>query len=107
MGRKVSHSGWERNLLEKIDQHIRLRRYRLSRHAMERLRARSLELHDLVSILRRGFHEESKSVFNIKMQTWNYAIRGKTLDGVDARVVIAFEKDMIIITAIRLTNRKK
>lgn len=74
---------------------------------LERLKQRALELRDVVYVLEHGYHEEEKTLFNMKMQCWNYAIRGKTVDEVEARVIVAFEKDMIIITAIRLTKRKK
>lgn len=99
--------GWDSNLLEKVRRHIALNRYRFTRHTLDRLKQRSFELHDVIYVLSSGFHEEEKTLFNTQSQSWNYAIRGKTLDGTDARVIVAFEKDMIIITAIRLTKRKK
>lgn len=60
-----------------------------------------------MEVLRNGFHEKEKTLFNNKFQTWNYAIRGKAVDGEDVRVILAFEKDMIIITAIRLPRKNK
>ena len=36
-------------------------------------------------------------------QTWNYAIRGKTLDEIDARIIIAFDDlGMMIITVMHV-----
>jgi len=33
---------------------------------------------------------------------WKYAIRGKTLDGINLRTIVAFEKELVIITVMRL-----
>jgi hypothetical protein len=33
---------------------------------------------------------------------WRYAIRGKTLDGINLRIIVAFEKEMVIITVMSL-----
>ncbi len=79
----------------------------MTEHAISRQKLRSLKLPDIVEVLRNGFHEKDKTLFSNKFQTWNYAIRGKAVDGGDVRVIVAFEKDMIIITAIRLPRRSK
>lgn len=79
----------------------------MTEHAISRQKLRSLKLPDIVEVLRNGFHEKDKTLFSHKFQTWNYAIRGKAIDGGDVRVIVAFEKDMIIITAIRLPRRNK
>jgi hypothetical protein len=100
-------SDWPDNLMEDIKRHIALKRYRFTKHVLDRLKHRSFELLDVVYVLNNGYHEREKTVFNNKLQMWNYAIRGKTLDGTDTRVVIAFEKNMIIVTVIRLSKRKK
>jgi len=101
-----NESDWIDKLLDKIKQRIEQRSYRLSDHVIKRQSQRSFELPDLIHVLMNGFHEECKTLFSNKFQCWNYAIRGKTLDGTEARVIVAFEKNMIIITAIRLTRKK-
>lgn len=98
---------WIENLLEKIKEHIETRKYRVTEHAMERLHSRSLLLPHILDVLQRGFHEKEKTLFNNKCQAWNYAIRGRTVNGVDVRVVVAFEGDMIIITVVRLPRNKR
>lgn len=100
-------SDWIDNLIETIRRHIELRRYRFTKHTLDRLKERSIELPDVIYVLNHGVHEEEKTIFNNKSQTWNYAVKGKTTDGNDARVIVAFEKDMIIITVIRLSKRKR
>jgi hypothetical protein len=52
--------------------------------------------------LKNGNREEEKELFDVKKQMWKYAIRGKTIDGVNLRVIVAFEEEMIIITVVRL-----
>jgi hypothetical protein len=101
------NSEWIDDLLEKIRSHIDDRRYRVSEHAISRQQLRSLKLPDIIKVLRNGFHEKEKTLFNTKFQTWNYAIRGKAVDGEDVRIIIAFAGDMIIITAIRLPRKMK
>lgn len=57
----------------------------------------------MLYVLRRGWHEKRKDVFDAHYLAWNYAIRGKTADGRQLRVVVSFEnKDLLIITAIAL-----
>ena len=98
---------WIENLLEKIRDHVGSRKYRVTEHAVSRQTLRSLKLPDILEVLRNGFHEKEKTLFSNKFQTWNYAIRGKAIDGGDVRVIVAFEREMIIITAIRLPRRNK
>lgn len=98
---------WDPRIVEKVRKYVELQRYRLTEHALSRLKERFLELRDVVYVLQYGYHEKEKTLFNTKLQCWNYAMRAKTPDQLEARVIVAFEKDMIIITAIRLTRRKK
>jgi hypothetical protein len=56
--------------------------------------------------LKNGFHERAYTVFEVKKQTWKYAIRGKTPDGIDLRIIVAFMDEMAIITVIKLTKGK-
>ena len=52
-------------------------------------------------MLRHGFHEKKKDLFDETHNTWNYAVRGKTLDKEEMRVIVSFdrESEMLIITA--------
>jgi hypothetical protein len=86
-----------RHIRELIDRN----RYRVKAHAIVRQIQRSVSLRDVIFILKHGFHEEEKDQFDIKRQSWRYAIRGKTPDGIDIRVVVAIEKMVIVITVIK------
>jgi hypothetical protein len=57
-------------------------------------------------VLKNGYHEEAYSNFEVKRQAWKYAIRGKTPDGIDLRVIVAFLEKMAIITVIEITKRE-
>lgn len=69
---------------------------------------RELELSDVLYVLKHGYHEKRKTTFDEVFQTWKYAIRGKTIDTVDVRIIIAFdEDDMLIITVIDVSKGKE
>lgn len=93
----------DENLLAKIKKYVANGKYRVSKHAIKRQNEREINLPKVLYVLTHGYHEENKSLFDTKFQTWKYAIRGKTIDGIDARIVIAFADDLIIITVIRVT----
>jgi hypothetical protein len=85
---------------------IRRQTYRISRHALERQKERSISLKQVLYVLKNGYHEEKYSVFEVKNQTWKYAIRGKTPEGIELRVIVAFLEGMAIITVIKITKGK-
>ena len=100
-------SDWIDNVIERIHRCIESRNFRLSKHAMDQKGNRDLSLPDVIQVLLNGRHEEDKTKFNNARQVWNYAIRGKTINGVEARVIVAIEEGMVIITVIRLTGKDK
>ncbi len=81
--------------------------YRFSSHAVQRGLERVISFQDTLYVLRHGVHEKKKTSFDYKRNTWKYAIRGKTIDGADTRVIIAFETGMVVITIIRLIKKKR
>lgn len=75
--------------------------YRQSKHALERELERKIDLPDILYVLKNGYHEKRKTSFDETFQTWKYAIRGKTLDEIDIRIIIAFDdSEMMIITVM-------
>ena len=93
-------------LLRIIREKIQQGKYRISTHAIDRQNKRKIDARDILYVLKQGVHEESKTGFDVGHQTWNYAIRGKTQDGHELRVIIAFSDEMIVITVILLSKRK-
>jgi hypothetical protein len=78
-------------------------RYLDTRHAHQRQIERNIIRSDILFVLLHGFHEKKKDKFDDVYHSWNYAIRGKTINSVPIRVVVSFdESGMLIITAIKL-----
>ena len=96
------------NLLEAIRNCIRTGRYRDTTHAAKRQKERNIILPEIIHVLNTGRHEKGKDRFDEAFNSWNYAIRGGTLDGLDLRVIVSFdmEKDLLIITAFYLEKRR-
>lgn len=88
------------DLLNKIKEHVQKGTYVLVKHAIERQEERKIRLPDVLSVLEHGRHEREKDVFDVKRQGWKYAIRGKTINGVELRIIIAFQGPMVIITVM-------
>ena len=89
------------NPLVLIRELIEKNKYKVKAHAIERQIQRSVSLRDTLFVLKHGIHEGGKDQFDVKRQSWRYAIRGKTPDNVDIRVVVAVENLVVIITVIK------
>ena len=78
--------------------------YRDTRHAAERKKERGISLPEVRQVIDNGWHEKSKDAFKQEWQAWNYAIRGKTIDGRELRIAVSFDEEdyLLIITAIEL-----
>ncbi len=95
------------NLLERIEICISSGTYRDTFHAIERKKERNITLPEIIHVLTTGRHEKSKDRFDEVFNSWNYAVRGRTIDGLDLRVIPSFddERDLLIITAFYLEER--
>ena len=81
-------------------------RYLDTRHAWERQNDRRINRPEILYVLKCGRHEKSKDKFNEFHHTWNYAVRGKTVDRRELRVIVSFDENgILIITAIELRKR--
>ena len=74
---------------------------------MERKEEREITLLEIHQVIEGGWHERRKDQYKDEYRSWSYALRGKTIDRRDLRVVIAFdvESGMLLITAIDLDLR--
>ena len=96
------------NVIDIIRQHAHAGEYIILPHAISRQEERNITVPDIVFVLKYGEHETGKDVFKPSFRSWNYAIRGKTIDGRSIRIAIAFDKnDMLIVTVIPLGKRRK
>lgn len=92
-------------LFPKIRDCIKKGLYRQSKHALGREIERNIDLPDVLYVLNNGYHEKQKTSFDETFQTWKYAIRGKTLDNMDIRIIVAFANDdMLIITVMYVSK---
>lgn len=56
--------------------------------------------------MREGFHEKKKDEWKEAFRQWNYAFRGKTIDGRAIRIAVAVKApDLLIITVINLSKK--
>lgn len=91
------------NLLEHIISCLEKDEYKLTHHAIERLNQRDIELPDILHVLRTGYHEKIKDTWDLKYNSWNYSIRGKTTENDKIRVIVSFDENgLLIITVIKL-----
>lgn len=90
-------------LLSAIRECVDAGRYLDTRHATDRKAERSITRAEILYVLKHGHHEKRKDKFEQRFQAWNYAVRGKTMDARELRVIVSFdENNMLIITAIDL-----
>ena len=82
-----------REALEKGD-------YRFTNHALARMEERNITSIDVRYVLREGSHEAKKDAFDSLSGRWKYAIRGRTVDARDIRIIIVFANQMMIVTVI-------
>ncbi len=95
------------NLLERIRNCISSGAYRDTSHALKRKKERNITLPEIIHVLKTGRHEKGKDHFEEAFNSWNYAVRGHTIDGSELRVIVSFDvdRDLLIITAFYLKGR--
>jgi hypothetical protein len=76
--------------------------YAFTRHAEKRLNERKVSIQEVNQVMRNGHHEKRKDDFKLEYKSWNYAWRGKTLDGRALRLVFYVEDGLIFVTIIDL-----
>ncbi len=70
---------------------------------MERAAERNIIAPEYEYVLKTGSQESRKDDFDKMLNSWNYAIRGKTINGRELQVIVSFdENDLLIITVIDL-----
>jgi len=92
------------DVLKVVRAHLDSGTYLDTRHAFERKHERGITRPEVIFVLKNGYHEKKKDQFEVRYKSWSYAIRGKTVDGRELRVIISFdEMGMLLITAIDLS----
>ena len=76
-------------------------------HATLRRKERHVAVADISFVLMNGDREPSKDEFKAGFESWNYAMRGQTVDGRNLRIAVTFdENEMLIVTVIPLGKRR-
>lgn len=93
------------NLLEKVRDCIENEKFTQTNHALQRHQERFINLEHALYVLKHGYHEKRKTIFDNVYHTWKYAIRGTTFDNFNIRVIVAFDEEgMIIITVMHVVE---
>ena len=62
---------------------------------------------DITHVLLNGERDPVRDEFKEEFQSWNYAVRGKTIDSRSIRIAVTFdENEMLIVTVIPLGKRR-
>ena len=94
------------DLLKRVKMCVESGNFKFTGHALKRRLERLLSLPDIIYVLKNGHHESSKDSWDEQYETWNYAIRGKTVDQDSIRIIISFDTQrMLIITVIRINKK--
>ncbi len=90
--------------MDRIRETLDSGRYLDMLHAEKRQRQRKITRPEYIYVLRHGYHEARKDKFEELYKSWNYAVRGKTIDKRDLRVIVAFDDSemLLIITTIEV-----
>lgn len=91
-----------RDVAEVVEQRAFEDRWRLHRHAKDRMRSAEIIQPEVRQVLERGWWQAEYDEWREEYASWNYAIEGYTVDNRRLRVAIAFDSDddVIVITVI-------
>jgi hypothetical protein len=96
------------NVLKLIRSRVQTGEFIILPHVITRQAERNISVADIIFVLKNGEHESEKDEFKEAFRSWNYAIRGKTIDDRTLRIAVAFDAhDMLIITVIPLGRRRR
>lgn len=86
------------NVLSMVHEHVKNGRIIDTRHSKIRQQERVVTFPEIIQVLEAGWHEKVKDEWKTEYNTWNYSIRGKTLDGVELRIPVFFDDNNPKIT---------
>lgn len=71
---------------------------RYVQHALDQMAERGFLFADVERLLRNGFHDPGHDA-EVRGK-WRYRIQGKTMDGVDIKVAVEIEDQVVVVTVI-------
>lgn len=102
--RKAASSGKaDPNLMARIQSALS-RNYVNTNHADQRSTQRTISTSDIHDVLTNGQHEVGRDRYEEKNQVWTYAVRGHTQDGKDLRVVVCFNRSLLVVRTVVRKN---
>ena len=97
-----------KNIIRISNEAVRTGHLIYSHHANERMKERGILKPEVEFILSSGHHEKKKDQFHAEFESWDYAIKGRTLDGRNLRIIIALVMpNVLIVTAIDLEEEEQ
>ncbi len=81
------------DILKVVRDHVEQGRVIDTRHSIFRQGERQIGYPQVLYVLKTGWHESRKDEWKENYLSWNYAIRGKTVDGIEVRVPVFFIED--------------
>lgn len=80
--------------------------YRILPHARVRCSERDVSAPDIEDVLLHGHRVPRRDRYDEPYESWSYCYEGATVDDAVVRVVIAFDKRMLIVTVVRLGEKE-
>ena len=90
------------SLLERVRRAISEGEYRILPHARQRCSEREVPVPVIENALESGRHVTRRDRYDEAYADWSYCFEGASVDGLDLRVVVAFDDWMLIVTVVRI-----
>ena len=95
------------NLIEVLKEAVEDGHLLYSSHVNDRMAQRNIIKPEVEFVLSNGYHEARKDKFKEEFDSWDYAIKGKTIDGRNLRIIIAIiSPNVLVVTAIDLSSKE-
>ena len=85
------------NVIDLVREYLASGEYRYIGHANLRLQQRDVTRLEVKQVLKSGHHDKRKDEFKVEHGSWNYSIRGNTLDKRSLRIAVTFDIDGMLI----------
>ena len=95
------------DVLQRVREAVATGEYRILPHARQRCTERNVSAPDIENALETGHHVPRRDRYDEPSSDWSYCFEGRAVDGDQLRVVVAFEDWMLVVTVVRLDNRRE
>ena len=86
--------------LKKIRECVAQGKYQFSKHALDRVKERGIDVQTTKYILLNGQEYTRKTLFDNEHNNWKYAVQGETIDDLTVRVIVTIDMHGIIIITV-------